>query len=118
MPPACSADFGPNSASLTGFGLGIVNSTTLGVASTLGNVTNINNTATHFLVLKIDFDTSGANDTVSLWIDPPANAAAPGVGATVTTNTFDVGIISAFGLILPGLQSIIDEIASVTATAM
>jgi len=101
----------PNSASLTGFGLGIVNSTTLGVASALGNVTNIDNTATHFLVLKIDFDTSGANDTVSLWIDPPANAAAPGVGATVTTNTFDVGIISAFGInITGGYNPITDEI--------
>lgn len=101
----------PNSASLTGFGLGTVNSTTLGGATALGSAVNINNTATHFIVIQIDFDTSGANDTVSLWIDPPANAAIPGVAANVVASTFDVGTISAFGInITGGYNPILDEI--------
>jgi hypothetical protein len=101
----------PNSATLTGFGLGTVNSTTLGGATALGSAVNINNTATHFIVIKIDFDTAGALDTVSLWIDPPANAADPGVGANVTASTFDVGSIGAFGInITGGYSPILDEI--------
>lgn len=101
----------PNSATLTGFGLGTVNSTTLGGATALGSAVNINNTATHFIVIQIDFDTSGANDTVSLWIDPPANAATPGVAANVVASTFDVGTISAFGInITGGYNPILDEI--------
>jgi len=101
----------PDGASTTGFGLGTVNSTTLGGATALQSAVNINNTATHFIVIKIDFDTSGANDTVSLWIDPPANAAAPGVPATRTNTTFDVGTISAFGInITGGYNPIVDEI--------
>jgi MBG domain len=101
----------PDGASTTGFGLGSVNSTTLGGASALGSVVNINNTATHFIVLKIDFDTGGSADTVSLWIDPPANATAPGVNANRTNSTFDVGTISAFGInITGGYNPIVDEI--------
>lgn len=101
----------PNSASLTGFGLGTVNSTTLGGATALGSAININNTATHFIVIQIDFNTSGANDTVSLWIDPPANAATPGVAANVVASTFDVGTISAFGInITGGYNPVLDEI--------
>ena len=60
----------PDTGTTTGFGLGTVNSTTLGGATGLGSAVNINNTAVHFIVLEIDFNTSGANDTVSLWIDP------------------------------------------------
>jgi hypothetical protein len=101
----------PNSATLTGFGLGTVNSTALGGASALGSAVNINNTATHLVVIQIDFDTAGANDTVSLWIDPPANAATPGVAANVVASTFDVGTISAFGInITGGYNPIVDEI--------
>ena len=59
----------PDTGITTGFGLGTVNSTTLGGATGLGSVVNINNTATHLIVLKIDFNTSGVSDTVSLWID-------------------------------------------------
>src|SRR6478736_1457823 len=101
----------PNSASLTGFGLGTVNSTTLGGATALGSAININNTATHFIVIKVDFDTAGALDTVSLWIDPPANASVPGVAANVVNSTFDVGTIGAFGInITGGYNPILDEI--------
>jgi fibronectin type 3 domain-containing protein len=101
----------PNTGTETGFGLGTVNSTTLGGATALGSAVNINNTATHFIVIQIDFDTAGALDTVSLWIDPPANAATPGVAANVVNSTFDVGTIGAFGInITGGYNPILDEI--------
>jgi fibronectin type 3 domain-containing protein len=101
----------PNTGTHTGFGLGSVNSTTLGAATLLGSAVNINHTDTHFIVIKIDFDTAGALDTVSLWIDPPANAATPGVAANVVNSTFDVGSIGAFGInITGGYNPILDEI--------
>jgi hypothetical protein len=101
----------PFSGTMTGFGLGTVNSTALGGATTLGNVVNISNNVTHFIVLKIDFNTSGANDTVSLWIDPPAGVNTPGVAADSVSSSFDVGVISAFGInITGGYNPIIDEV--------
>jgi hypothetical protein len=92
----------PNSANLTGFSLGSVNSTSLGGATTLGSVINISNTVVHLIVIKIDFNTSGANDTVSLWIDPPSATNSPGVAANSTVSTFDVGTISALGINITG----------------
>ena len=101
----------PNSSTVTGFGLGTVNSTTLSAATSLGSAVNIDNTAVHFIVLEIDFNTSGVNDTVSLWIDPPTVVTTPGVAANVVNSTFDVGTISAFGInITGGYSPIIDEI--------
>lgn len=92
----------PNSATLTGFSLGSVNSATLGGASALGSTINITNNVEHLIVIKIDFNTSGVNDTVSLWIDPPAGTNAPGVAANSTVSTFDVGTISAIGINIQG----------------
>ncbi|MDB6113035.1 MAG: hypothetical protein JWR69_4785, partial [Pedosphaera sp.] len=101
----------PNSANATGFGLGTVNSTVLGGATGLGSAVNINNTSVHLIVLEIDFNTSGANDTVSLWIDPPAGVLTPGVAANVVNSTFDVGSISSFGInITGGYNPMIDEL--------
>jgi fibronectin type 3 domain-containing protein len=101
----------PDTGVTTGFGLGTVNSTTLGGAASLGSVVNISNSITHLIVLKIDFNTSGANDTVSLWIDPPAGVIAPAAAANVVNSTFDVGTISAFGInITGGYNPVIDEI--------
>ncbi|HTB83305.1 MAG TPA: MBG domain-containing protein [Candidatus Sulfotelmatobacter sp.] len=101
----------PNGANTTGFGLGTVNSTVLAGATGLGSAVNIDNTAVHFIVLEIDFNTSGTNDTVSLWIDPPAGMSTPGVAANVVNSTFDVGTISAFGInITGGYNPIIDEV--------
>ena len=101
----------PNGANTTGFGLGTVNSTVLAGATGLGSAVNIDNTAVHFIVLEINFNTSGTNDTVSLWIDPPAGVTAPGVAANVVNSTFDVGAISAFGInITGGYNPIIDEL--------
>jgi hypothetical protein len=101
----------PDTGVTTGFGLGTVNSTTLGGASGLGSTVNITNTSVHLIVLKIDFNTAGANDTVSLWIDPPAGVITPGAAANVANSTFDVGIISAFGInITGGYNPVIDEL--------
>lgn len=57
---------------------------------------------TYLIVLKIDFNTSGNNDTITAYINPTANAAAPGVVATYTVTTFDVGTISGIGFQNPG----------------
>ncbi len=101
----------PFSASQTGFGLGTVSSTTLGGATGLGSTLNVNNTDTNLIVLKIAFNTAGANDTVSLWVNPPVATNAPGVAAGVTDSTFDVGVITAFGFnINGGYSPVIDEI--------
>ena len=51
---------------------------------------------TYLIVLKIDFNTSGNNDTITAYFNPTANAA-PGVAATYTVTTFDVGTITGVG---------------------
>jgi hypothetical protein len=100
------------SASETRFGLGAVNSTALGGMSALGSGTvPLSNTGTNFIVLKIEFNTSGVNETVSLWTNPPVNVLSPGGAAAVTATTFDVGTISAFGINIEGAYAaIIDEV--------
>jgi hypothetical protein len=68
--------------------------------------------ATYLVVLKIDFDTSGSSDTVTVYINPATNQATPGVepaGAPLTT--FNVGTVSGFGLNVQGAgEIIVDEI--------
>lgn len=95
---------GGYSASQTAFGLGYVTSS--GTAPTsgtaLGSSIAVSNTTVHLVVLRIDFNTSGTNDTVSLWIDPPARTNAPGVAANVIYSSYDVGNISGIGLNLQG----------------
>jgi hypothetical protein len=67
--------------------------------------------ATYLVVLKIDFDTSGVNDTVTVYLNPLPNQATPGVAAAGTNSTFDVGTISGVGLNVQGAgQIIVDEI--------
>jgi fibronectin type 3 domain-containing protein len=99
------------SPDLTSFGLGSVSSTTLGGATALGSTTAISNTTVHLVVVAIEFNTSGNDDTVSLWIDPPAGTNAPALAANVVHSSFDVGIISAFGININGAFPIgIDEV--------
>ena len=101
----------PFSPTLTGFGLGTVNSTVLGGAGALGGTTAIDNSTVHLMVVEIDFNTSGANDTVSLWIDPPAGVITPGVAANVVNSSFNVGTIFAFGFNVNGAFPIgVDEV--------
>ena len=65
---------------------------------------------TYFVVLKIDFNTSGANDTVTVYINPTANSATPGVTATYTVSSFDVGTIAGIGLNVQASTLTVDEI--------
>ena len=92
----------PYSAAQTGFGLGSVNSTSLSGATALGSAINIGNTDTNLIVLRIDFNTAGANDTISLWINPPAGTNDPIVAPNVTYSAYDVGNISGFGFNIQG----------------
>ncbi len=92
------------SISQTSFGLGAVNSgsTSPTAGTSLGGTVPLDNTTTHLIVLRINFNTSGANDTVSFWADPAAGVNDPGAPANATVTTFDVGNISGIGLNLQG----------------
>jgi hypothetical protein len=92
------------SANLTGFGLGSVNSSSASptAGAALGGTVALENTNTHLIVLRINFNTSGANDTVSFWANPPVATNDPGTTANATVTTFDVGNIAGIGLNLQG----------------
>ena len=67
--------------------------------------------STYLIVLKIDFNTSGANDTVTVYANPAVNASVPGVAAGGTCSSYDVGTISGIGLNVQGVANItVDEI--------
>ena len=51
----------------------------------------------YLVVLKIDFDISGSNDRVTMYINPTAGASSPGVSAEATVTSFDVGTITGIG---------------------
>lgn len=81
----------------------------LTTGNTVANATSLASSFTgtygatpYFVALKIDFDTSGANDTVTIYLNPQANSAAPGVTASYTFSSFDVGTISGIGFQRPG----------------
>jgi hypothetical protein len=66
---------------------------------------------TYLVALEIQFNTSGNNDTVTVYLNPVANQATPGVTAAGTYGAFDVGTISGVGLNVQGAGSImVDEI--------
>jgi CxxC motif-containing protein (DUF1111 family) len=67
---------------------------------------------TYLIVLKVDFNTSGNNDTITAYINPTANAVTPGFAATYTVTTFDVGMITGIGFQRPGGDFVIkaDEV--------
>lgn len=82
-------------------GLGTMNTTGTGVqgtVATLGSSFTGTYGVTYFVVMKIDFNTSGVNDTVTVYINPTANSPTPGVAATYTVSSFDVGTITGIGL--------------------
>ena len=66
-----------------------------------------NYAAVYLVVMKIDFNTSGVNDTVTVYLNPAANAASPSVAAAGTLSTYDVGTISGIGLNVQGGATII-----------
>lgn len=109
----------PNGGTGLFFGYGLAPATTttgglrLGSILTTGNTvanatslasgfTGTYGTTPYLVVIKIDFDASGNNDTITLYLNPTANAAAPGVAATYTVTTFDVGTITGIGFQNPG----------------
>jgi fibronectin type 3 domain-containing protein len=107
--------FGLNPYSPSQGQLGLGSMTTAGTAAqgatSLQQVGLGNYTATYLIVLRIDFNTSGANDTVTVYTNPVANASAPGVTAAGTCSSYDVGTISGVGLNVQGGANItVDEI--------
>ena len=82
--------------------LGATNLAQLGLG-TYGN--------TYLVVMQIQFNTAGNNDTVTVYLNPVANQATPGVTAAGSYAAFDVGTIAGVGLNVKGAGSImVDEI--------
>ena len=104
---------GPFSGSQGQLGLGSMTTAGTGAqgATSLKQVGLGNYGNTYLVVLRIDFNTSGTSDTVTLYTNPVANASAPGIAAAGTLTTYDVGTISGVGLNVQGGASItVDEI--------
>ena len=103
----------PNSPTQGQFGIGSMN--TVGTAvqgatglAQLGLGTYGN---TYLVAIQIQFNTSGNNDTVTVYLNPLVNQATPGVVAAGSYAAFDVGTISGVGLNVQGAGSImVDEI--------
>jgi fibronectin type 3 domain-containing protein len=65
---------------------------------------------TILVAMKIQFDTSGANDTITVYLNPVANTASPS-GTGWILSSFDVGTISGIGMQVTGGGEItVDEI--------
>ena len=107
--------FGLGPFSATHGQLGIGSITTAGTAAqgatSLKQVGLGNYGSNYLVVLKIDFNTSGINDTVTIYTNPVAGATAPGVTAAGSYGAYDVGTISGIGLNVQGGATItVDEI--------
>jgi hypothetical protein len=92
--------FGAISGAQGKLGMGSINTVGTapqGAASLASTLTGTYGTTPYLVALKIDFNTSGANDTVTVYINPVANQETPGVAATYTVSTFDVGTITGIG---------------------
>ncbi len=92
--------FNPATQTTGALGIGSILTTGTTVAnatSLVSSFTGTYGTTPYLVVLKIDFNTAGNNDTVTVYLNPTANSATPGVSATYTVNTFDVGTITGIG---------------------
>ncbi len=90
----------PFSGTQGGLGLGSINTVgnaTLGATALASSFLGTYGTTPYLVAIKIDFNTSGANDTVTVYLNPTANSATPVVAATYTISTFDVGTITGIG---------------------
>jgi CxxC motif-containing protein (DUF1111 family) len=76
--------------------------TTANATSLASGFTGTYGTTPYLVVIKIEFNTAGINDTVTIYINPTANSASPGVAAAYTLTTFDVGTITGIGFQKPG----------------
>ena len=90
----------PFSPTQGGLGLGSINTVgnaTQGATSLASSFLGTFATTPYLVAIKIDFNTSGANDTVTVYLNPTVNSATPVVAATYTVTTFDVGTITGIG---------------------
>ncbi len=90
----------PFSGTQGGLGLGSINTVstaTSGATSLASSFLGTYGTTPYLVAIKIDFNTSGANDTVTVYLNPTANSATPVVAATYTVSSFDVGTITGIG---------------------
>ncbi|HTV63463.1 MAG TPA: Ig-like domain-containing protein, partial [Verrucomicrobiae bacterium] len=67
----------------------------------------MNYNQTNLIVLRIDFNTSGTNDTVSLWLNPTADVTAPegninAPNPDLVYSNYDAGTISGIGFNFQG----------------
>ena len=67
----------------------------------------MNYNQTNLIVVRIDFNTSGNNDTVSLWLNPTADVTAPegninAPNPDLVYSSYDVGTISGIGFNFQG----------------
>lgn len=92
---ATTGDLRPGSILTTGTSVASATSLASGFTGTYGNTP-------YLVVMRIDFDTSGANDTVAIYINPTTGLAAPDVAPAYTLTTFDVGTITGIGFQNPG----------------
>jgi CxxC motif-containing protein (DUF1111 family) len=97
LEPISTTTGGLRPGSILTTGTGVANATSLasGFIGTYGQTP-------YLVVMKIEFNTSGANDTVTIYLNPTANVSAPDVAATYTLTTFDVGTITGIGMQNPG----------------
>ena len=99
--------YGFNAISGTTGNLGLgyfntVGTTTQGATNIASSFIGTYGTTPYLVVIRIDFNTSGANDTVTVYLNPTANSATPVVAATYVVTTFDVGTITGIGFQRPG----------------
>ena len=96
----CGYGLAPFSGTQGGLGLGSINTVgnaTQGATSLASSFLGTYGTTSYLVAIKIDFNTSGANDTVTVYLNPTANSATPVVAATYTVSSFDVGTITGIG---------------------
>ncbi len=89
----------PVSGTQGGLGLGYTTTTSAGPQGAANLVSFFLGTygTNYFVALKIDFNSSSTNDTVTVYLNPTANASIPGVAAVYTVTNFDVGTITGIG---------------------
>jgi len=90
----------PFSPTQGGLGLGSINTVgnpTQGATSLASSFLGTFATTPYLVAIKIDFNTSGANDTITVYLNPTANSVTPGVAATYTVSSFNVGTITGMG---------------------
>jgi CxxC motif-containing protein (DUF1111 family) len=82
--------------------LGLASTTTTGTSpESIYNLANsflgTYGTTPYLVAMEIEFNTSGIFDTVTVYLNPTADSAAPGVTPTYSYTSFDVGTISGIG---------------------